>query len=516
VPAIAPHSSSTTDTAWNAGENERRINTPVQQSAAAHFWAWRQDGDWPTTKSGYKFPHHVVSDGGNPGAANTTACSSIIAILNGARGGADISDTDKKGVYDHVAGHLKAGGKTPPPLGATAEESEAFAAELEAQERAEHAEQGRQRPSGASLPVTAFGNERWAIDRDALPRVMDAQRAVFAEAGAARHIAGELDRQAGPDSYIITAASAITQEPAKGAVAVICLTGLITPRGSILSLLFGGRRGGLTRFREEFNEALDDPSIGAIVLDIDSPGGQVSLVTECAAEIRAARGQKPIIAIANTLCASAAYWIAAQADKVVATPSGRVGSIGVVAIHLDWSSANQQMGVVPTYVTAGKYKAERNEDAPLSENAEAAMQGEVDEIYARFLADVAAGRKTTAGTVEEGYGEGRVLLAAPALKAGLIDQIATIEEVVGGLLGGDQPAPGALSAQGLVALVGSDRALARDLAAALAVSADEDGDEDEEPEDEPSEDDDDEEEDDDEEAEEASDTPLSKGAVLFG
>jgi hypothetical protein len=92
-----------------------------------------------------------------------------------------------------------------------------------------------------------------------------------------------------------------------GYVAVIPLTGLITARGSFLSMLFGGG-GGLLDFRDSFREALNSPEVSAIVLDVDSPGGYVDLVPETAEEIYEARGEKPIVAVANTMAASAAYW----------------------------------------------------------------------------------------------------------------------------------------------------------------------------------------------------------------
>jgi signal peptide peptidase SppA len=220
-----------------------------------------------------------------------------------------------------------------------------------------------------------------------------------------------------------------------GAVAVLPLTGIITPRGSFLSMLFGGGGGGLMAFREQFADALTSTDIGAIVLDIDSPGGLVSLVQETAAEIRAARGVKPIVAVCNTLAASAAYWIAAQADEIVCTPSGECGSVGVYMVHEDYSAWNEKFGVMPTYIKAGTYKTEGNPDEPLSKDGEKAWQQEVDDIYGAFLTSVAAGRGITAAEVQANYGEGRCLLAARALEAGMCDRLDTLETVVGELLG---------------------------------------------------------------------------------
>lgn len=224
-------------------------------------------------------------------------------------------------------------------------------------------------------------------------------------------------------------------------VAILSLRGLITPRSSFLSLLFGGG-GGLESFRATFREALADDDIAAILLDIDSPGGSASLVQETAAEIRDARGTKPIVAIANTLAASAAYWLATQADELVVSPSGFVGSVGTYALHEDWSSFNEQFGVDPTYVFAGRFKIEGNENEPLSETARVAWQDTVDQFQAKFVTDVAVGRGVDEQTVLDDYGEGRVLTADDALEAGMVDRVEPFEDTLARLVTGDTPGSG--------------------------------------------------------------------------
>ncbi len=124
----------------------------------------------------------------------------------------------------------------------------------------------------------------------------------------------------------------------------------------------------------QFRAAMADPDIGRVILDVDSPGGQVGGVEELAREIYQARGQKPVTAIANGLAASAAYWIATAADEFVVTPSGQVGSIGVFGMHQDVSAALEKDGVKVTMVSAGKYKTEGNPFEPLTDEARAAMQ----------------------------------------------------------------------------------------------------------------------------------------------
>lgn len=241
--------------------------------------------------------------------------------------------------------------------------------------------------------------------------------------------------KAAQERYNAASAAGPGGQQLTGGVAILSLTGVLTPQGSFISMLFGGGAGGLQGFRADFREALAADEIAAIVIDIDSPGGLVDLVPETAAEIRNARGAKPIVAVANTLAASGAYWIGAQADEIVVTPSGSIGSIGVYAVHDDWSKFNEDFGVTPTYVSAGKYKVERNPDTPLSDEAEAAMQATIDELYGMFVADVAAGRGTTPDAVTGGYGEGRVVTASRALQLGMADRIDTLEATIARLVG---------------------------------------------------------------------------------
>lgn len=245
--------------------------------------------------------------------------------------------------------------------------------------------------------------------------------------------------------------AALRQAPAAsapGAVAVLTLRGLVTPRGTIIDELCGGG-GGLETFQANLSEAVASDDVASILIDIDSPGGLVDLVPETAALIREARGVKPVVAISNTLSASAAYWLASQADEIVVTPSGFVGSIGVYMAHEDWSGHQEKTGRKTTLVSAGRFKTEGNPFEPLSDEARAAMQSEVDELYDMFVEDVAAGRGVAAQVVRTGYGEGRVLTARRAVSAGLADRIATADEVIAEMVQGAgtaaRPVRGAVS-----------------------------------------------------------------------
>lgn len=233
-------------------------------------------------------------------------------------------------------------------------------------------------------------------------------------------------------------------------VAVIPLIGAILPRGDAMEEMSGGGAVNLTRFQREFESVANDDTVGAILLEIDSPGGQVDLVPETAAMIRSYRKKgRPIVAIANTMAASAAYWIAAAADELVVTPSGVVGSIGVFQLHQNMEGMAAAMGIVPQYIFEGPRKIEGNPFQPMDDAAKGAFQAEVRAAYELFTSDVAAFRGVSVRTVradpegsaDKTFGGGRAY-SAPQLKAmgligagGMADRVATLQETVNRLMG---------------------------------------------------------------------------------
>jgi signal peptide peptidase SppA len=233
------------------------------------------------------------------------------------------------------------------------------------------------------------------------------------------------------------AARLIPARKSVGSVAVIPLSGFLSQKPSLFSMLFGGTS--VEAFAREVVAALGDQSIGAVVLDVDSPGGEVFGVTEAATAIRAARGTKPLVAVANPIAASAAYWLASQADEVVVTPSGLAGSVGVFTVHQDVSKALEQQGVGVRFISYGRRKTEGNPVEPLSEDALASIQVRVDEAGRTFEADVAKGRGVSVAKVHSDFGEGGILTASQAVAAGAADRVATLEEVVGRLVDGRRP-----------------------------------------------------------------------------
>lgn len=219
-----------------------------------------------------------------------------------------------------------------------------------------------------------------------------------------------------------------------GGVAVLPLFGTIMPRSGIMTEYSGGTS--IASFREDFREALNDESVGTILLEIDSPGGLVDGVPELAEEIRAARGSKRIVTSANYLAASAAYWIGTQADEFVITPSGLVGSVGVLMTHVNEGRRMDAEGYDITYISAGRYKTEGNPYEPLNDEARDHYQEIVDDLYGQFVTAVAKGRGVSVGEVRSGFGEGRVVTARQAVREGMADRVEAMPQTVARLARG--------------------------------------------------------------------------------
>lgn len=216
----------------------------------------------------------------------------------------------------------------------------------------------------------------------------------------------------------------------QGGTAVIPIVGPIQQREDIFS--FYGLTVSVEGFQRAFRAALVDDAVKSIVLDIDSPGGDVSGIDEMAAEIHAARGgSKPITAVANSWAASAAYYLASQADELVVTPSGMVGSIGVITVHGDASRMYDAAGITITILRTPEHKAEGNPLEPLADDARDYIQGQLNTYYGMFVDAVARGRKVSAPTVRDSFGQGRMVMAKEAVRLGMADRVATLDTVLG-------------------------------------------------------------------------------------
>ena len=185
---------------------------------------------------------------------------------------------------------------------------------------------------------------------------------------------------------------------------------------------------GLTSYggiAQEIDAALADPLVQGILLDIDSPGGEASGSFELARQIRHAATQKPVWAVANDAAYSAAYALAASAQRLIVTETGGVGSIGVIALHIDQSVKDAQEGYRYTAVTAGAHKNDFSPHHPLSDTAKAELQTEVDRLYGLFVEHVAAMRSLDVDAVRAT--EAGLYFGANAITAGLADAVSSFE-----------------------------------------------------------------------------------------
>ena len=213
-------------------------------------------------------------------------------------------------------------------------------------------------------------------------------------------------------------------------VAILPLYGVIVQRGNLIEEVSGAGMTSTQAFSSALHAAVSDESIEQILIDIDSPGGSVYGVAELAEDIYRARASKRIVAIANSLAASAAYWIGSAAKEFYVTPGGEVGSIGVWQAHQDFSRAFEQAGISTTLISAGRYKIEGHPYAALDAEARDFMQSRVDEYYAAFVKAVARGRASSVSLVREGMGEGRVLGAEAARAANMVDGVLSFDRLV--------------------------------------------------------------------------------------
>lgn len=211
-------------------------------------------------------------------------------------------------------------------------------------------------------------------------------------------------------------------------VAVIPISGPLSKRMSFLTWIMGGRTFG--QLSDMIYQAVDDPEVDAIVLNVDSPGGTVSGTDAFSEAIAAAAAFKPVIAFANGCMCSAAYWASSAASIVITERTAAIGSIGVIMVHADFSKMDDRDGVKYTVLTAGKYKSVGNGYNPLSDDDKAIIQAELDALYTIFVDAVAANRGVSADKVRNTMAEGRVFIGSDAVDAGLADKTGNLQTAI--------------------------------------------------------------------------------------
>jgi signal peptide peptidase SppA len=174
--------------------------------------------------------------------------------------------------------------------------------------------------------------------------------------------------------------------------------------------------------RNRISAAADAPDISAIILDINSPGGQAMGIAETGAEIARAAKKKPVIAYNSGRMASAAYWLGSQASTIVSDPTSEQGSIGVV---VEWADARgywEQMGVKFYSFVSGRAPKKRIDVRSESNFARLEITALLDKLEEQFYQAVATGRKVTTEQIAQQFGQGGMLITADALKAKMIDR----------------------------------------------------------------------------------------------
>lgn len=212
----------------------------------------------------------------------------------------------------------------------------------------------------------------------------------------------------------------------KGSLQVIPIVGSMVHRGSSLDALSGINS--YQSIQANIQSALDDPAVESILLEMDSPGGSVAGAFDLKDFILEAKKQKPIYAIANDSMASAAYLIGSACTKVYATQTANVGSIGVVAMHMDQSEKNKKEGLKPTFIYAGDYKVAGNPHEKLEGEHLSYLQESVQDSYEMFVNAVANARGIDAQAIRDT--EARVYRGEKAKDMGLVDEVVSMDSLV--------------------------------------------------------------------------------------
>lgn len=272
---------------------------------------------------------------------------------------------------------------------------------------------------------------RWAIQREALERMVAiAERDVDGFLQAATE--AQADRPALPSPTKALLAAPARAHPlserlgVRDGVAILSITGPLTRYASWFTEVCG-----MTSYQQaaaDFRIAMEDPAIGAVMLHLDSPGGETNGCAELAALVHAHRGVKPLVAMVSDGAASAAYWIAAACDEIVVSPSAYVGSIGCYWEIEDWSAAEAEIGLKRWRIVSSQ--SPNKVPDPADPAGAAVLQGEVDQFADAFIAAAAAYRGVSPQDLITAGNGGGIFIGRHAVDRGLADSVATTEEVL--------------------------------------------------------------------------------------
>lgn len=260
------------------------------------------------------------------------------------------------------------------------------------------------------------GTNLWAIERSWLDRIrmLGEDGTVTAQMEAlAMRVKLESEEQ---PAYLV-----------QDGVALVRANGPTVKRPTALTKFFGMIA--YDDIRRNMAAALDDDQVQALVLAIDSPGGTVDGVMDFADWIHGQRGKKPMLGYADGLCCSAAMWYGSQLDGLYGSGSTMVGSISVLAVHMDLSGMDKQFGVKRSYLSTGKYKAMGNDAEPLSDEAREYLLGTMLGLHELFVDGISRGVGIDRAQAAD-LADGRVWLAAEAAAKGLLKAEKNLEETM--------------------------------------------------------------------------------------
>ena len=217
--------------------------------------------------------------------------------------------------------------------------------------------------------------------------------------------------------------------PDKSIIAVVAVTGVLTRHGGWFAT-------GMAEIGRHLRRLDANPAIGHVILDYDSPGGTVAGTPEFSDIIYDIRqgSRTSIISVCDPLMASAACWTGTSAEKVYSIGSGWVGSIGVISTYTEYSRYLENEGIKVNIERTPSAKARFTGTEPMTTEMRETMQIRNQQAYSQFVRAMARNRSVDEQTVKMSFGGGDVMSTEEAVKAGLIDGVASIDEIVSGIV----------------------------------------------------------------------------------
>lgn len=174
--------------------------------------------------------------------------------------------------------------------------------------------------------------------------------------------------------------------------------------------------------------ALEDDSVKAVVLAVNSPGGEVTASDIIYHEVLKVQKKKPVVVAMTSLAASGAYYIACAADWIVANETTFTGSIGVIIQSLNYEGLFDKVGLDAVVFKSGKFKDMLSGSRPMTPEEQAYVEGMVMQVYERFLGIVSRARDLPADGLRDTFADGRIITGKDAKEAGLVDQLGYVED----------------------------------------------------------------------------------------